>query len=131
MHEIFEEKPGEKSREHVNQRDSRLHYLYNKVVTDGGEYAHGALIEELESRDRYNAFFKQVYPQMDTMEVNGDLKNYDCYRNLIDTFEDGCGKFSEYGLKFTKYLAHTCANDDKEEIMRVHNEIDKLCDAIM
>ena len=89
MHELFEEKPSEKSREHVDQRDSRLHYLYGRVTSEGGEWAHGALIEELEGRDRYSTFFRKMYPEIDTMELNGDLKNYDCYRHLINTFEEG------------------------------------------
>jgi legumain len=131
MHGLFEDEPTPKSTQHVNQRDSRLHYLYGKVTSDGGEYAHGALIEELEGRDRYNTFFREVYPEIDTMEINGDLKNYDCYRHLIDTFEQGCGKFSEYGMKFMRYFAHTCAVDDKDEVVRITHKIGMICDAIM
>merc|ERR1712110_554374 len=92
---------------------------------------HGALIEELEGRDRYNKFFSQLYPEKDTMELNGDLKNYDCYRHLINTFENGCGKFSEYGLKFTRYFAHTCAVNDQVEIDEIAGKVAKWCDAIM
>lgn len=65
------------------------------------------------------------------MELNGDLKNYDCYRTLIDTFEDGCGKLSDYGLKFAKYFAHTCAVNDPEEIKTVISKVKSACDAIM
>ena len=131
MHEIFNPKPEDKSKEHVDARDSRLHYLYGKVVNDGDEFAHSALIEELESRDRYNKFFKVLYPEKDEMELNLSKPNFECYRHLIDTFEDGCGRFSDYGLKFAKYFSHTCAENKPEEIKEVITKIRNICDAIM
>ena len=95
--DLFAESKSD-TKEHVNQRNSKLHYLYNRVINLGHEMDHAALIEELESRSQYDALFKDIFPDQE-IELNEELKDYDCYRFLINTFEDSCGKFSEYGFQ--------------------------------
>ena len=38
------------SKEHVDQRDHMLHYLYNRVIMEGGDDAHADLIAEINLR---------------------------------------------------------------------------------
>jgi len=34
--------------------------------------------------------------------------NFECLRETIDSYEQKCGKFSDYGLSFVKHFAEAC-----------------------
>ena len=35
-------------------------------------------------------------------------KDFDCYRQYIQTYEDHCGRPSDYALKYYKVFVHEC-----------------------
>ena len=56
MPSMFTYKKAE-TREHVDQRDHLLHYLYNRVIREGGDEAHAELVAEVHSRNYYDSVF--------------------------------------------------------------------------
>ena len=127
MPAIFSTGEESNSTQHVNQRDHMLHYLYNKVVTEGGDENHAALMNEIALRSYYDNLFSEVFPGLQEEDLETKLTDYDCYRFLIDSFENDCGKFSEYGFKYAKYLSHTCTVGDPEMIGDTAQKIQNIC----
>ena len=39
-----------------------LHYLYNKVINEGGDENHAALMAEIELRSFYDNIFSETFP---------------------------------------------------------------------
>ena len=54
MPQIFSSDAESNSTQHVNQRDHMLHYYYNKVVNEGGDENHAALMNEIALRSWYD-----------------------------------------------------------------------------
>ena len=122
---LFTDEP--KSEQHVDQRDAHLHYLMNKVMAEGGDENHAALIEEVNLRSFYDNTFKTAFPGLLMGELETELENYDCYRFLIDSFESSCGKFNDYGLKYAKYLRHVCIVGDEQVVQETANMFKAIC----
>lgn len=122
---LFSDAP--KSDQHVDQRDAHLQYLTNKVMAEGGDDNHAALMEEVALRSFYDNTFQTAFPGMLMAELETDLTDYDCYRFLIDSFETSCGKFNDYGFKYAKYLRHTCIVGDQSEIQATAQKFKDLC----
>jgi legumain len=112
---LFESTPNDSS-QHVDQRDHMLHYWTNKVMAEGGDENHAALLEEVTLRSFYDNTFRTAFPGLGAEELETELEDYDCYRFLIDSFETSCGKFNDYGFKYARYLRHTCIVGDTEHI---------------
>lgn len=115
----------------VDQREHMLHYLTNKVMNEGGDDNHAALMEEVSLRTFYDGLFKEVYQSLKLDETETDLTDYDCYRFLINSFEDSCGKFNDYGFKYARYLRHSCIVGTTEHIQETAKKIDNVCKGIM
>jgi len=127
MPQVFSSDEVSDSREHVSQRDHMLHYLYNKVITEGGDDNHAALMNEVALRSWYDNIFQEAFPHLQGVELETKLVDYDCYRFMIDSFEDSCGKFSEYGFQYAKYFVHTCTTGDIEMIGDSAELIKNMC----
>ena len=67
------------------------------------------MMEEMADMKRYERIYDKFSKEMN---VSGSYDSYnihfDCLRASIDSFEAKCGKFSDYGLGFIKYIAHAC-----------------------
>ena len=124
---LFDAEPQRASAEHVDQRDHMLHYLSNKVMTEGGDENHAALLEEVTLRSFYDNTFQAAFPGLLLEELETELEDYDCYRFLIDSFEQSCGKFNDYGFKYARYLRHTCIVGDAELVGDTAQTIHNLC----
>jgi len=35
-------------------------------------------------------------------------RNFDCLRNMMDLYEQHCGRLTDYALKYVKYLVKEC-----------------------
>ena len=127
MPDIFPATPKHQSREVVDQRDHMLHFLCNNVIREGGDDDHAALIEEVTLRSFYDNLFATAFPSLSVEALEDDLKDYDCYRFLIDSFENSCGKFTDYAFKYAKYLRHVCIVGDAEMIGDTAAKIHELC----
>ena len=120
-------KSKRETREHVDQRDHMLHYLYNRVIMEGGEEAHSDLVAEISLRSMYDTVFSETFPGLAEEELVYDLKDYDCYRFMIDAFEEHCGKTNDYGRKYFKYLRHVCVVGDAELIGDTAQQLADSC----
>ena len=128
MPSMFTYKKAE-TREHVDQRDHLLHYLYNRVIREGGDEAHAELVAEVHSRNYYDSVFNEVFPGVQEADLATNLEDYDCYRFLIDAFEDSCGVASDYGRKYFKHLRHVCAVGGAEYIGETAQQLANACQA--
>ena len=128
MPSMFTYKKAE-TREHVDQRDSLLHYLYNRVITEGGDEAHAELVAEVHSRNFYDSVFAEVFPGVQEADLASNLEDYDCYRFMIDSFEESCGVASDYGRKYFKHLRHVCAVGGAEFIGETAQQLSDACQA--
>ena len=104
-----------------------LHYLYNRVIMEGGDEAHADLVAEIHLRSMYDTVFSETFPGLAEEELVYDLKDYDCYRFLIDSFEEHCGKTNDYGRKYFKYLRHVCVVGDAELIGDTAQQLADSC----
>ena len=113
--------------QHVDQRDAKLYYLTQRVMQEGGDENHAALMEEITQRSFFDKTFKTAYPGLLMSDLKTELEDYDCYRFLIDSFETSCGTFSDYGFKYAKYLRHTCIVDDQDQITETAKKFTAIC----
>jgi len=108
-----------------------LHYLYTKVINEGGDENHAALMAEIELRSFYDNTFSEAFPHLEGVELENKITDFDCYRFLIDSFENACGKFNDYGFKYAKYLSHTCIIGDPEMIGEAAQKLTNICSGLM
>lgn len=99
----------------VDVRDAKLHHLYAKVMTSNNHKAHLDLSQEINYRMRVDHVFEQFLAMSVTTAENKEPTfyeptNFDCLRLLVNTFEQECGKFDDYSLKYVKYLVNECEN---------------------
>jgi hypothetical protein len=69
-----------------------------------------------------HAFDYKEYPE---------ITQWDCYKDLVQTFEDECMKFTEYTLEYVRIFVHMCEdprNYDRKTLLR--KVIDKTCKKI-
>lgn len=102
------EELGERKAEHsVDSRDVKMHYLYSKVMTNSSAENNAALQAEITHRMEIDTFFKDLYPQhFDSVPVLPT--DFDCYRKLIDTYQEHCGEVSDYTMKYFKLFVSEC-----------------------
>jgi len=84
------------------------------------------------------AFFS-LFP--DIYEVDGTVdrskvaaripKDFDCLRFLIETFENKCMPFSEYGLGHVKYLVEFCETSSTQEIVDKAMDMGSICNSLV
>ena len=75
--------------------------------------------------------FSEVFPQhMESVKTGKYMmtKDFDCYRQYIQTYEQHCGRASDYALKYFKVFSNECvALGVYPEIMK--QNMDKLANA--
>merc|ERR1712166_141258 len=85
--------------------------LYNKVMLEATPESTGALTAALNQRMLVDKRFNTMFPVHMEAFKKGETPiptDYECYRNLIDTYEVACGKFDDYSEKYTAVLAAEC-----------------------
>jgi legumain len=101
--------------------DSRTNKLQSLAAIYAREHSPEIFEEmtaEIESMQTFEAIFRRL---SSALGVDGkynprDIK-FDCLRATVDGFEEKCGKFTDYGLGFIKYLSHSCETMEPEQIM--------------
>ena len=98
------------------------------VIEDGSHKAHLDLQIELSKRMKMDHIFEEFAKDMPVTVTNGEEfpnpTNFECLRTLMDTFEEHCGKFDDYSLKFVKYLVKEC--ESMPEIYSLLPSIQKI-----
>lgn len=54
-------------------------------------------------------------------------KDFDCLRFLMETFENKCMPFSEYGLGHVKYIVEFCETSTTSEIVEKAMDMGDVC----
>jgi len=103
------EKPVENN-VNVDSRYVKLHYLQNLHQLHGTRETLSALLEEEMSIQTYDNVFSTLAQQF-SLDVNAEVKNinFECLKQRVNFYEDVCGKFSDYGLKYVRTIQYTCA----------------------
>lgn len=67
------------------------------------------LTEEMESMQRLDLTFSKLAKKL---HLVGDYSvkniNFDCLRSIMDSYEEKCGRLSDYGLTYVKYFVEAC-----------------------
>ena len=58
-------------------------------------------------------------------------KDFDCLRFLIETFENKCMPFNEYGLGHIKYLVEFCETSSTTAIVDKAMDMGSICDSLV
>ena len=121
--------PKNDSKELVDSRDHDLHYLYNRVVSQGTVEA----IEEMENELAHRKFVDFLFEQPhfdDAANAPENPQNFDCLRMMVGGVEEMCGDWSAYSLKYVRKLANVCDTKTPEEISDIYVKIGQTCGAI-
>lgn len=109
--DVDEKMAHAKTHSAVDSRDINLHQLYNRVMEENTPEATAALTEALNNRMTVDKRFAELFPVHMEAFNKKDLPvptDYDCYRTLVDAYENSCGKFDDYSMKYMGVLAAQC-----------------------
>ena len=85
-----------------------------------------ALMEEIAHRGQMDTIFKTAFHGLEDFSLER-VEDYDCYRYMVNSFETACGKFSDYSLKYAKFMAYTCNTKTEEEVQNIVNKFSGIC----
>lgn len=116
----------------VDSRDIALHYYYNRVMSDPTPENHAALQAEINHRMKIDNIFETMFGEefMNTVKSGETamVQNFDCYRSMIETFEEECERLDDYSLKYAKAFVHECeTNTYKLGLMSSLTKVKKAC----
>ena len=103
-----------------------------------GLFAHDDLAKEIRHRMALDTAFFSLFP--DIYQVDGTHapergqivpKDFDCLRFMIETFENKCMPFNEYGLGHVKYLVEFCETQSTDAIVEKAMYMGNVCDNLI
>jgi len=110
----------------VNSRDVKLAYLQRKHHKYQTEKTAQAVSEEIKSVERFDNTFSGLSTIFDlNVSVPVGKIDFDCLKTRVAMYEEVCGKFSDYGLKYVKYISLTCTQG--VEVYDYESAILSLC----
>ena len=63
----------------------------------------------MKSMQKYDETFSTFASKLSlTGSYDPALINFECLRQSINSYETACGKFTDYGLGYIKYIAQAC-----------------------
>ena len=101
---------NEKTRERgsiVDSRDVKLMYLVNRHSKLLSAESQSELNEEIISRKRYDDTFSQIKTLVGQLPL-AETTDFECYKDMIDTYETVCGRTTDYGLKYFRVFFDVC-----------------------
>nr|5ZBI_A Chain A, Peptide asparaginyl ligase [Viola canadensis]5ZBI_B Chain B, Peptide asparaginyl ligase [Viola canadensis] len=119
----------------VHQREADLHHFWDKYqkASEGSRNkvdARKQLVEVMLHRmhvdDSIESIAKLLFgsgakasEMMNTIRPPGQplVSDWDCLKTMVRTFETHCGSLSEYGMKYTRFLANICNSGIQKEKM--------------
>ena len=127
------------NRPKVNSRDAKLHFLMSRYNSSQGLFAHDDLANEIRHRMALDTAFFSLFP--DIYEHDGHLvtidppsrtpTDFDCLRFLMESFENKCMPFSEYGLGHVKYIVEFCETSTTSQIVDKAMDMGNICNEII
>jgi legumain len=112
---IETEEIEQKHRSVVDSRDIRLHYLIDRHATHMSENSMNELNEEIMMRKLFDDIFTGIKTLHEDVPMATDT-DFVCYKDLINFFENQCGKFTEYGMKYMRSFYDICQNKSEAVI---------------
>lgn len=106
---------SETARSLVDSRDVMLMYLVNRHSRNMNADTQSELNKEIASRRFFDETFQSIKTLVGALPKVTDT-DFECYKDMIDTFEAACGKTTDYGLKYLRVFYNICA----------HANVDKL-----
>ena len=93
----------------VDSRLNRLYFLQNRHSMLQSAHSHQELAEELESIQRFDNRFETLAKKFG-LNVKAPIGNIDfgCLKTRVAMYNEVCGSFSDYGLKYVRYLHFSC-----------------------
>jgi legumain len=98
---------ADKNKYAVDSRDIALHYYYTRVMENPTPENHKNLSDEISKRMNVDKVFAEAFPAYKLGESPAHI-NFECYKKLINKFEETCFKFDGYSMKFMGMLAQEC-----------------------
>lgn len=95
----------------VDSRDIELHYAYQRVMSEPSIENNKALQDVLNKRMETDIMFDKLFPAHTDAVKNKTTPlptEFDCYRKLVETYEQECGELSEYAMKYFSYFVAEC-----------------------
>jgi len=124
-HTPLESQKEDKKGPLVNSRAVKLDYLLSQYQRKPSEKALGELQEEVDSIDKLDATFNSLKTQL-KLDVSQKVKDIDfkCLKQRMHMYKDMCGRLSDYGLQYAKYIHFSCVQNtdiyDFERILATH-----------
>lgn len=121
---LGEEEVSADKGEMVDSRDHDLHVAYQRVLHEGSQSAYEQLQAEIDHRQFIDQLFATHF-----VDYNGAPEipqNWDCYRMMVQSYEDSCGRFSAYSLKYTRKLANMC-DVQPEKVEKTLEMVKEFC----
>jgi len=93
----------------VDSRHVKLAYLQRKHDKYQTEESKQKLLEEVESIKKFDSNFDRMSSMLN-LDVNVPVTdiNFECLKTRVAMYKEVCGDFSDYGLKYVRYLHFTC-----------------------
>ena len=92
----------------VSSRDAKLMYLVNRHSRLMSSETQDELNEEIKSRRIYDDLFTEIKTTVGKPS-KAETTDFNCYKDMIDSLEEVCGRTSDYGLKYFRHLFDLCA----------------------
>jgi hypothetical protein len=121
----------------VSSRDTYMHHLYSKALNTHqrkvkidlmSQLNHMMMVDEVFAnfldRPAHNLYHCRVIENGECMDKYIPT-DFNCLRTLMQTFEDNCGKFSDYSRRYVKYLVREC----EQPTMSIEESMSKINDA--
>ena len=110
--------PISKSHARVSSRDAEMHHFFAKYQ-DTGSHEHALKLQaELSHRMTIDHTFKQFELQLELGEEPSEgVYDSECLKAAVGHFEQKCGKFSDYSLKYVMKLAKACEKEIPYDII--------------
>lgn len=91
----------------IDSRDIKLHYLINRHANEMSNDSMAALNEEIMMRKTFDDIFSEIKTLHADVPLASDT-DFDCYKDMINFFENQCGRFTEYGMKYMRSFYDMC-----------------------
>lgn len=93
----------------MDSRTMKLQSLSAVYARDRSPAVFKEMLEEMQSMRRYDSAFSLLASRLGvTGDYRPELLDFACLRGSVEAFESKCGRFSDYGLGYIKYLAQAC-----------------------
>ena len=112
----------------TDSRDVKLAYLQNKMMQNGDEEAYDKYMSEVNHRKSVDATFLAAFSEEFSSEhLVITPEDFDCLRALYSDYEQNCGYFDDYSLKYVKYLVNVCETGTEWDQYQAATKMAQAC----